>query len=168
MLRKVPEKNSPKDLVLGRFGSVISPSTEPVESWICGCIVAPYPAPSSSFPRQVRRAGEVETQGLLWPLLQPSSSCPKQCLSQACFSFFLFFFFLVFVSFLGPHPRHVEVPRLGGRIGAVATGLRHSHRTWDLSCICDLYHSSRQHQILNPLGKARNPTCSLTVPGWIR
>ena len=34
--------------------------------------------------------------------------------------------FLVFV-FLGPHPRHMEVPRLGGLIGAVAAGLHHSH-----------------------------------------
>ena len=27
--------------------------------------------------------------------------------------FFFFFFFLVFLSFLGPHPWHMEVPRLG-------------------------------------------------------
>ena len=35
-----------------------------------------------------------------------------------------FFFFLSFCLFLGPLPRHVEVPRL---IGAVATGLGQSH-----------------------------------------
>ena len=27
---------------------------------------------------------------------------------------------------------------------------------------CDLCHSVRQHQVLNPLSEARNPTCSLT------
>ena len=28
----------------------------------------------------------------------------------------------------------------------------------DLSCICDLHHSSQQHRILNPLSKARDQT----------
>ena len=31
----------------------------------------------------------------------------------------------------------------------------------DLNCVCDLHHSSRQGQILNPLSKARNRTCIL-------
>ena len=29
---------------------------------------------------------------------------------------------------------------------------------WDLSCICDLCHSSQQHWILNPLNKASSQT----------
>ena len=33
----------------------------------------------------------------------------------------------VVVVILGPHPWHTEVPRLGGQIGAGATGLYHSH-----------------------------------------
>ena len=34
--------------------------------------------------------------------------------------------------------------------------------TWDLSHVCDLHHSSRQCQILNPLSKgARNQTHNL-------
>ena len=40
---------------------------------------------------------------------------------------FCLFFFLAFV-FLGPHPRHMQVFRLGDLIRAVAAGLRHSHR----------------------------------------
>ena len=37
---------------------------------------------------------------------------------------YLFFFFLP----SGPHPQHMDVPRLGvGEIGAVAAGLCHSH-----------------------------------------
>ena len=32
------------------------------------------------------------------------------------------FFFFVFV---GPHPKHMEVPRLGGQTGAAAARLRH-------------------------------------------
>ena len=32
-----------------------------------------------------------------------------------------------FFFFLGPHPWHMEAPRLGGLIGATAGGLHHSH-----------------------------------------
>ena len=42
------------------------------------------------------------------------------------------------------------------RIGAIAASLRHSHTKPDLSHFCDLYHSSQQHQILNPLSEARD------------
>ena len=35
-------------------------------------------------------------------------------------------FVFSFFSFLGPHLRHMEVPRLGGRIRATAAGLYHS------------------------------------------
>ena len=40
---------------------------------------------------------------------------------------FILFYFIVFLVFIGLHPRHMEVTRLGGRIGAVAAGLHHSH-----------------------------------------
>ena len=44
------------------------------------------------------------------------------------FYFILFYFyFIVFLVFIGLHLRHMEVTRLGGRIGAVAAGLHHSH-----------------------------------------
>jgi len=39
--------------------------------------------------------------------------------------------------------------------------------TPDLSHVCDLHHSSRQHQTLNPLSKARGGTCNLMVPSQI-
>lgn len=55
MLWKVPEKNNPKELVLGSFGSVISLPTEPVESW-----TAPCPAPDSP---SVRRSGSLQVTG---------------------------------------------------------------------------------------------------------
>ena len=38
----------------------------------------------------------------------------------------------------------------------------------DLSRICNLPHRSQQHQILNPLSKARGQTCNLMVPSRIR
>ena len=39
---------------------------------------------------------------------------------------------------------------------------------WDLNCVCDLHHSSRQHCILNPLSKARDRTGILMDTSWIR
>ena len=41
--------------------------------------------------------------------------------------FIFLFLFFVFLLFLGPLLQHMEVPRLGGPIGAIATGLRQSH-----------------------------------------
>ena len=38
--------------------------------------------------------------------------------------------------------------------------------TWDPSCICDLHHSSQQHQILNPLIETRDGTHVLMDPSW--
>ena len=34
--------------------------------------------------------------------------------------------------------------------------------------VCDLYHSSRKYQILNPSSEARNRTCVLTDTSGIR
>ena len=71
-----------------------------------------------------------------------------------------FFFFF----FLGTHPWHMEVPRLGveselqllAYVTATATAMR------DPSHICNLHHSLRQHWVLNPLSKARDQTRVLT------
>ena len=61
---------------------------------------------------------------------------------------------LFFFCFLGPYPRHMEVPRLGVQSGPPAYTT--ATATPDLSCVCDLHHSSRNHWILNPLSKARD------------
>ena len=37
----------------------------------------------------------------------------------------------------------------------------------DLSHICNLHHSSQQCQILNPVGKAREWTCTLMDTSWV-
>ena len=37
----------------------------------------------------------------------------------------------------------------------------------DPSCVCNLQHSSCQHQIPKPLSEARDQTCILTDPSWI-
>ena len=73
------------------------------------------------------------------------------------------FFFLSF-SFLGPHPQHMEVPRL-----RVESELTYTTATAmpDLSHVCELHHSSWQCWILNPLSEARDRTYILMDPGRI-
>ena len=92
-------------------------------------------------------------------------------LSSDCLVYFWSFvvpykFFFSFIV-LGPHPQHKEIPRLGVllelQLPAYTTAT-----TPDLSCICNLHHSSQQGQILNPLSKARDGTRNLMVPSRIR
>ena len=74
----------------------------------------------------------------------------------------LFFFF-----FLGPHPRHMEVPRLGVKSELSPPAYITAIAMPDPSCICDLHHSSRQCLILNPLSEARDQNHNLVVTSWI-
>ena len=60
--------------------------------------------------------------------------------------------------FLGPYPKHVEVPRLGAESGPQLRAYTTATAMQDLSHVYDVYHSSRQCQILNPLSKARDRT----------
>ena len=63
----------------------------------------------------------------------------------------------------------MEVPRLGVKSELqlpvyttdTATAMR------DPSHICDLHHSSCQHQILNPLSEARDQTQMLLDTSWV-
>ena len=83
-------------------------------------------------------------------------------LKQILFYLFtLSFFFLVFLPFLGPLLRHMEVRRLG--VGSELYPLAYATAipVPNLSSLCDLHHSSQQRQILNRLSKARDQTCIL-------
>ena len=71
------------------------------------------------------------------------------------FSFIMIFFCLVF-CFLGLHPWHLEVPRLGVQSELLLLAYATATATPDLSLFCDLPHSSQQCQILNPLSEARD------------
>ena len=59
----------------------------------------------------------------------------------------------------------MEVPRLGVKskfqMLVPATAMR------DLSHICDLPHSSRQHLVLSPLSEARDQTHILMDTSWV-
>ena len=76
---------------------------------------------------------------------------------QITLLFYLFIYFLLFV-FLVPHPQHMEVPRLGGRIRAIVAGLRHSHINTGSEPCLQPTPQFMQSRILNPLSKARDPT----------
>ena len=69
---------------------------------------------------------------------------------------FLFFSFLGLFIFLGPHPWHVEVPRLGVELELQLLAYTTPTASRDLSLVCNLHHSSQQCRILNPLGEARD------------
>ena len=58
-----------------------------------------------------------------------------------------------FFVFSGAAPAAYGGSQAKGLIGVVAAGLR---------------HSSQRRQILNSLSEARNQTCNLMVPSWIR
>ena len=65
--------------------------------------------------------------------------------------------------FLGLHLKHMVVPRLEVESELQLLAYTRATATSDLSRISDLYHSSRQHQILNPLSEARDRTSNLMV-----
>ena len=67
------------------------------------------------------------------------------------------FFFPVF---LGLHPWHMEIPKLGVELERLllAYTTATATATPDLSQVCDLPHSSWQLWIFNPLSKARDRT----------
>ena len=72
--------------------------------------------------------------------------------------FFLLFFFVFVFCFLGLHPRRTEIPRLEIESELQLLAYTTAIAMWDLSCACDLHHSSGQSQILNLLSKARDGT----------
>ena len=69
------------------------------------------------------------------------------------------FFVLFCYCFLGRHLRHMEVPRLGAESDLQLPAYTIATATHDPSLVCELHHSSRQCQILNPLsqGQESNP-----------
>ena len=78
-----------------------------------------------------------------------------------------FFFLLVFLTFLGPIPRHMEIPRLGVKSGLQPPAYARATATRDPSRVCNLHHRSRQRRILNPLSKGRDRTRNLMVSSRI-
>ena len=82
------------------------------------------------------------------------------CVVVFAFARFLF-------CFLGPHPRHMEVPRLGVKLKLQMLAYVTATAMSDQSHICDLHHSSLHCRILNPLSEARDRTCILVDPSQV-
>ena len=61
----------------------------------------------------------------------------------------------------------MEVPRLGVELELQLLAYATATAMPNPSFVCDLHHSSRQSQILNPLRKARDRTHNLMVPSRI-
>ena len=66
-----------------------------------------------------------------------------------------------FFCLLGLQPRHMDVPRPGVESELYLPAYTTAIAMWDLSGICNLHCSSRQHWILNPLSEARYLICVL-------
>ena len=75
---------------------------------------------------------------------------------------------LLLFCFLGLHLQLREVPRLGVESELQLPAYTTATATQDPSRVCNLHHSSQQHQILNPLSEVRSRTRNLVVPRWIR
>ena len=69
----------------------------------------------------------------------------------------LFFFFFFFLAFQGHNWAHGS-SQDRGRIGAAAGSLCHSHGNARSDHVCDLYHSSQQRRIHDPLSEASDQT----------
>ena len=57
----------------------------------------------------------------------------------------------------------MEFPRLGVELELHLLAYTAATATWDLSHVWDLHHSSRHHQILNPLDEAGDQALILVV-----
>ena len=81
----------------------------------------------------------------------------QQKLKVYCKSTILFFFFCLFRA----HPRHMKLPKLGVKSDLQVLAYATAVAMPDLTCLCDLHHSSWHRCMLNPLSKARDLTCIL-------
>ena len=103
------------------------------------------------------------------PLFSTEAQDSYVASTQEHHSFFFFLIFLLlFLVFFGLHPKHMEVPRLSVESKLQLPAYTTAIAKQDLSCVCDLHHSSRQCRILNPWSEARDRTHNLMVPSRIR
>ena len=110
------------------------------------------PVMFSTFPKSSIMASEI-----LQTLLETSVLLLFYFIFYLILFYFILFYFILLFIFLGPHSRHMEVPRLGVEPDPqlLATA------TTDPSNVCNLHHSLWQCWILNPLSQAKDPTCVL-------
>ena len=76
----------------------------------------------------------------------------QRCNTGACMHVCMYV--CIYVCLFRAVPMTYGSPQARGWIGTVVASLCHSHTTLDTNPFCNLYHSSQQGQILNPLSKA--------------
>ena len=122
-----------------------------------------------------KRSTKDDPEDIVVPQLQLKGSMKSRSLcsssqnvtDQMISKRFVFVLFVCF-CFLGPHSQHMEVPMLGVELGLQLLAYATATAVQDPSHVCDLHHSSQQRWIINPLSEARDQTCNLMVPSWIR
>ena len=149
--------------------------------WLGGWVLYPQ---SSDESRRNHWFSVYSDFFLFWGWGRPlNSSCvgakTRSQFHAGCPMFFLFFLSFLFFGggfllllllfvFSGPHPQHMEVPRLGVELELQLPAYTTTAiAVLDLSCVCGLYHSSWQHRILNPLSEARDWTWVLMNASWV-
>ena len=60
-----------------------------------------------------------------------------------------------FLFFLQPHPRHMDIPRLGVELELQVPAYATATAMLDLSCMCDPCCRLQQYRIFNPPSKAQ-------------
>ena len=132
------------------------------QAWCCNCSPQRQGLPSLGKFSGVQ-VGDTEILPARWlPGLTPG---PSAAGGLGCG---IFFFFLPSSFFLfRAAPWHVEVPRLGVESELQLLAYTTPKATPDPSCICGVYHSSGQHQILNLLNEARGQTHILMDTSWV-
>ena len=95
------------------------------------------------------------------PALQQQPKCHPSITGEFQERVYLFLF-----CFLWPHLWHMEVPRLGIELELQLPAYTSATAMPDLSCICDLHHSSQHHRILNPPSEVRDQTHILMDISW--
>ena len=138
--RKLPAEAK---LTHGTFASSVSSLDEPkTQSRLCCLQTRKCPETKYNFMSWLR-----------WRIFR-NSHCICFCLFVCCF--------------LRPHPRHIELPRLGVEWELQLSAYTTATATRDPTHVCDLHHSSGQCQIPDPTGKARDQTHILMDTSWIR
>ena len=87
--------------------------------------------------------------------------------SQTVFPCLFFSFSFFFFGFLGPHPQHMEVPRLGVKLELQPPACTTTTVRRDPIQVCNLHHSSWQCRTLHPLSEARDQTHILMDTSWV-
>ena len=101
-------------------------------------------------------------------LCPSASEMPSIPLHYSGNSRILLLLFIYLFALLGPHPKHMEVPRLGVKSELQLPAYITATAMRDSSHVCNLHPSSQPRWIPNPLIEARDCACILVDTSQIR